>query len=218
MEKSIESIWKDGFLTADELVAPKLNDLYNKKSGHIVDKFTRMFKVNLIMIVFGSFVLLGLSYMFGVPYLGIAMFILLNILAFINRKLMNGLLEIDKTANSFDYLKQFDGWMKEQISINERFARVLYPMIFISIFIGFWFGEIGGDMPGQVLLNEFITGHPELLLVFGIPWFFFLGGILLLSLLAYFGGKIYQWDLKIVYGRVLKKLEEILADMEELRG
>jgi hypothetical protein len=40
----------------------------------------------------------------------------------------------------------------------------------------------------------------------------------LLELLAYFGGTIYEWDLNIVYGRVLKKLNEIIADMEELRN
>jgi hypothetical protein len=45
-----------------------------------------------------------------------------------------------------------------------------------------------------------------------------LGGILVLVLLAYFGGRIYQWDLNIVYGRVLKKLDEIIADMEDLRN
>jgi len=39
MEKSIETIWKEGFLESDALVAPKLNDLYNQKSIHIVDKF-----------------------------------------------------------------------------------------------------------------------------------------------------------------------------------
>ena len=33
MEKSIESIWKQGFLNSDALVAPKLNNLYNQKFG-----------------------------------------------------------------------------------------------------------------------------------------------------------------------------------------
>ena len=50
MEKSIETIWKEGFLNQDALIAPKLNNLYNKKSTHIVDKFKRMFRINLIAI------------------------------------------------------------------------------------------------------------------------------------------------------------------------
>ena len=42
MEKSIEAIWKEGFLEQDALVAPKINELYNQKSSDIVDKMTRM--------------------------------------------------------------------------------------------------------------------------------------------------------------------------------
>ena len=115
MEKSIESIWKEGFLKSDVLVAPKLNDLYNKKSQHIVDKFTRMFKINLIAIIAGSFFVVGMSYLVQIPYMGIAVFVILNVLVVINKKLMKGLSEIDKNVNSFQYLKTFDSWMKEQI-------------------------------------------------------------------------------------------------------
>ena len=31
MEKTIEAVWKEGFVDDDALVAPKLNDLYNHK-------------------------------------------------------------------------------------------------------------------------------------------------------------------------------------------
>ena len=55
MEKSIESIWKQGFLENDAMVAPKLNNLYNQKSIHIIDKFKRMFKINLNALVIFSF-------------------------------------------------------------------------------------------------------------------------------------------------------------------
>lgn len=217
MEKSIETIWKEGFLKSDALVAPKLNDLYNMKSQHIVDKFTRMFKINLIAIVAGSFFILGMSYMVKIPYMGLSMFAILNILVFINAKLFKGLKKIDKTVNSFQYLKTFDNWMKEQISANERFSRFLYPLILMSLFLGFWFGGFGGDVPGAEFVNELSARYPDMLLIFGLPWFVLLGGIVMMLLLAYFGGRIYKWDLNIVYGRVLEKLDEIIEDMEELR-
>ena len=51
MEKSIETIWKEGFIKNDALVAPKLNDLYNQKSIDIVEKFKRMYKLNRIAIM-----------------------------------------------------------------------------------------------------------------------------------------------------------------------
>jgi len=61
MEKSIESIWKEGFLKSDALVAPKVNNLYTQKSIHVIDKFKRMFRINLIAIVVFSFVFLIIS-------------------------------------------------------------------------------------------------------------------------------------------------------------
>lgn len=218
MEKSIETIWKDGFLKSDVLIAPKLHNLYNKKSQHIVDKFIRMFKTNLIAIAIGSCILLVISYLLQVPYMGIGMFIILNTLVVINKKLMRGLQKIDKNVNSFLYLKTFDGWMKEQISINAKFSRLLYPLVFLSLVIGFWFGGFGGDIPGATLIHALTARYPDMVLVFGLPLYGVLGGILAIILLAYFGGRIYQWDLNLVYGRVLKKLEEILTDMEELRN
>ena len=51
MEKSIESIWKEGFLQKNALVVPKLNNLYDKKSIHIIDKFKRMFKISSIVVL-----------------------------------------------------------------------------------------------------------------------------------------------------------------------
>lgn len=34
----IEATWREGFLNPDALVAPKVNDLYTRKSRHIVDR------------------------------------------------------------------------------------------------------------------------------------------------------------------------------------
>jgi hypothetical protein len=43
--------------------------------------------------------------------------------------------------------------------------------------------------------------------------------ILLISFALWLlGDRIYHWDLNVVYGRVLKKLDEILADMELLKA
>ena len=74
MEKSIENIWKEGFLKSDALVAPKINNLYNQKSIHIIDKFKRMFKINLIAIVAFSFIFLIVSFFVGIPLMGAIFF------------------------------------------------------------------------------------------------------------------------------------------------
>ncbi len=218
MEKSIESIWKEGFLKSDALIAPKLNDLYSKKSEHVVDKFNRMFKTNIIAIVAGSFFIMLMALVVNIPAMGIGFFVLLNSLAFVNSKLMKGVHKIDKNVNSYQYLKTFDKWVKEMISYNIKFARIFYPLAFLSVVAGFWFGSFTGELPGEVFTKEVVTQFPNMMLVFGIPLYPLLGLILVMALLAFSAGGIYKWDLNLVYGRIFKKLESIIADMEELRA
>ena len=134
MEKSIESIWKEGFLESDALVAPKLNDLYNQKSKHIIDKFKRMFRINLNALFIGSFVILIASGIVGIPIMGIGYFFILNTIVLVNRRLIKGLIKIDKNVSSYQYLKSFNNWMKEQLAVNRKLARYYYPLFFQEIY------------------------------------------------------------------------------------
>jgi len=218
MERSIENIWKEGFLKSDALVAPKINNLYNQKSIHIIDKFKRMFKINLIAIVVFSFVFLIVSFFVGIPITGVMFFITLSILVFINKKLLNGLEKIDLGISSYQYLKVFNQWVKKQVSINEKISKFLYPIIFISMILGFWFKDAQGMPLGKRLVNEVLIGFPDIYLVYGIPLIGIVITLLITILLGFFGGQIYKWDLNIVYGRVFRKLKELMTDIESLRS
>ena len=209
MEKSIETIWKEGFLAADALVAPKLNNLYTQKSIHIVEKFKRMFRNNLRGIVIGSIIILGLSFVVGIPVMGIMLMLIAGAIVFVNRMLQKRLMEIDPNVSSYEYVKSFDQWLKEQIDINARMARFYYPFIFLSMVLGFWFSD---HLP-------LITRHlPSIYLVNGIPVYWLVTVLIIMGILYTVGGRLYKWDLRIMYGRVLKKLDEILSDMEQLRA
>jgi len=133
MEKSIENIWKEGFLNSDALIAPQINNLYNQKSIHIIDKFKRMFRINLIAIVAFSFIFLIVSYFVGIPIMGAIFFASLMVVVTINKRLLNGLELINKGQNSYQYLKEFNQWIKKQIAVNKRMSTFLYPTIFMSI-------------------------------------------------------------------------------------
>ena len=218
MEKSIENIWKEGFLKSDALVAPKINDLYNQKSIHIIDKFKRMFRINLIAIVAFSFVFLIVSFIVGIPITGIIFFVTLSVLVFINNKLLNDLEKMDLGISSYQYLKTFNQWINKQVALNKKFSRFLYPMIFISMVLGFWFKDAEGMPLGERLVDEILIGFPDTYLLFGIPLIGIVIVSIILVLLAYFGGRIYKWDLNLVYGRVFKKLEELMTDIESLRS
>jgi len=218
MEKSIENIWKEGFLKSDALVAPKINNLYNQKSIHIIDKFKKMFKINLIAIVAFSFIFLVVSYFVGIPITGIIFFVTLTVLVIINKRLLNGLESINKGVSSYQYLKEFNQWINKQVAVNRRMSTFLYPIIFISLIFGFWFKDAEGMLLGKRLVNEVLIGFPDIYLIYGIPLIAIVVIVLILGLLAFFGGRIYQWDVNLVYGRVFKKLDELMADIESLRS
>lgn len=218
MEKSIEKIWNEGFLKNDALVAPKLNNLYNQKSIDIVEQFKRMYKINRIAIVAFACIILPVSFLVKIPYMGIGMFILFFILVAIAQKFSTRLEQLDKTQNSYHYLLSFDKWVKEMAATNVAISRFLYPYVFIIMVAGFWFGSIGGDIPGNKLVNFIVLQFPNTYLIFGFPLILAIIALLIIGLLAYFGGRIGDFDLKLGYGRILKKLDTMLADMEELKA
>jgi hypothetical protein len=83
---------------------------------------------------------------------------------------------------------------------------------------GFWFGDIGGNIPGKEIVSKLIISYPDMQLVLGLPLIGILGATFIIFILAFFGGKIGTWDLNLVYSGIMKKLEELINDMEELRN
>ena len=217
MEKSIESIWKEGFLKNDALIVPKINNLYTQKSIDIVEKFKRMYKINRIGIILFALIILPISFITKIPYMGILMCVLFLMISVIANKFSKKLDTIDKNVSSYEYLTSFDNWTKEMIATNSKLSTFLYPYVFITMVLSFWFGEIGGDVPGDNFVKFFINSFPNTYLVAGFPIVFIAFFIGMIAILAFFGGKIGEFDLKIGYGRILKRLETLLADMEELR-
>jgi hypothetical protein len=54
-------------------------------------------------------------------------------------------------------------------------------------------------------------------LIYGIPTFMWIIALGIAVSMYVFGGKIYTWDVNLVYGRVFQKLDELIADIEELK-
>jgi hypothetical protein len=121
-------------------------------------------------------------------------------------------------VSSYQYLKAFNQWKNKQISINKNMSKFLYPIIFMSMILGFWFKDAEGMPLGERLVNEILIGFPDIYLINGIPLIGIAIVLLILVLLAFFGGRIYKWDLNIVYGSVFNKLEELMTDIESLRS
>ena len=212
MEKSIEQIWKAGFLDNEALIAPKVNDLYTRKSEHIIEKFKRMFRFNLKAVAVGGVLGLGGLFMLKLPITGIAFFITLAVVFLVNKRELDDLEKVDKSLSSYDYLKSFDNWMKDQVSMNARMAKFYYPFIFLGASMGLWF-----SVHGPRLYEGLFGGSTAQWQLNGIPAILLIPVGLITLLFWHFGDRLYRMELNAFYGRVMGKLDDLLADIETLR-
>jgi len=177
-----------------------------------------MFRINLNAIVVFAFVFLIISYFLGIPLTGAIFFIALMVLFAFNKKLLKGLEKLDKGESSYEYLKSFNQWIKKHKEINKKIAAFFYPIIFIALIVGFWFKDAKGLPLGERLVTKLLEGFPNMYLVYDIPLIGIIGTLLIIVFLAFFGGKIFQWDLNLVYGRVFKKLELLMKEIKNLNN
>ena len=213
MERSIENIWKEGFLTEDAIVAPKVNDLYNRKSQHIIDKMMRMMHINIIAIWIFAFAFFAYALIIKMPLLlGLFVTILFAIVGLYSKAQLKKVQHLDQNVNSYQYLRQFDSWLKKGMSRNAQLARYFYPTCFLAASLMIWFAKGRGE-----LLQKLLEKYPDMIMISGVPLYFILGVSLITILMTVFARKIYRWDINLVYGRVFKKLHEMINDMEELR-
>ena len=193
MEKTIETIWNKGFLDSDALVAPKLNNLYNQKSKTITDKLKRMMKINIYIIIIFAI----LNFLMGVCWKSM--------------RLTKTMKIIDTSLSSYEYLKSFDSWLKTAISNSAKVMRFFYPLVFLAALMPIAHALKSGEVTNDAILNSGFH------LMYGIPTFAWIIAIVIAVLIFVFGGKIYKWDVNLVYKRIFIKLENMIAEMEELR-
>jgi hypothetical protein len=213
MSNSIEEIWKKGFISNEVLVAPKLNDLYNQKSKNIVDKFELVFKWNLRGIIVFALLVLVVSTIQGIPYLGLFISAMLMSLVIRGRKEQASLKLLDKSGSCYQYLKSFDNWLKKMMLGYGKLYSFFFPALFLSIATQIRITEFG-----QLAINGFVNEYPDTVMLFATPLYLLLAVAVIASLLLYFSGALYRLDFNSVYGRMLSKLEDLISDMEVLRS
>jgi hypothetical protein len=208
MENSIENIWKQGFLNESSLVVPKINDLYNQKSMHVVDSVKRTFRMNQIVIVAMAIVIIIMHYFVDALWQGSIASVLLLLTALYINRLIHSIDTLDQGATSFDYLKSIDLWLKDVLFKSEKLARFIYPLNLLIALSTIW---SAWDKQGQTL--KIHQKYPDI----NIPLFaLIITGVSVLLMFS-FSAKIYQWEVRMMYGRVFGKLKETIADMEKLK-
>ena len=212
MRKTIEATWREGFLHPDALVAPQVNDLYTRKSTHIVERIQRLLHINQIAIVIGSVILwAGLSAA-GVPYTGAIMCVSWSGLVFIRRLVIAKFVAPDSSLDSYHYLKAFQTWLKNRMARSRSLQRHLYPITFIALAIG-----IVASKGGQQFVHTIVEHNPGIWLISGVPVAIIAIVVVITIVLELLGGVIFDHDVR-AYRRIFRKLDEMVAEMEELRG
>ena len=212
MEKSIESIWKKGFLNPSDMVVPKLNNLYEQKSQSIVEKLKRMFVLNFYYIIGLAVFIFLLSLIGKVALIGTPVSLMMLYLAYYGKQQNDKMKTIDQTNSSYDYLISFNSWRIEAIKGYGKIYRFFYPLFFIALMLGMWHSPVFNK-----IIRHSIANHPHWELIWGVPQYLLIGSAIFIVFTVLFSGKIYQFDLYLVYGRAFKKLDNLIQDMEELR-
>lgn len=213
MENTIETMWKEGFLHERSLVAPKINDLYNQKSKHLVDRIKKMFKTSQIAIVGMSAAILIMHYFLDVMWQGAAASILLLITGWYSHRQTRSLKTVNYGVNSLEYLKAFDQWLKDVLAKTEKVVRFSYPLYFIIAVSTIWSAWDKQINPSLKIREN----YPDMIFIGSVPLFALIIAAVLTILMTYFSDKIYRWDMRLMYGRVFTKLEETIAEMEKLK-
>ncbi|MGB0835911.1 MAG: hypothetical protein ACPGR2_15465 [Psychrobium sp.] len=213
MTKSIEEMWKQGFVNENQLTAPKVNDLYNRKSENLVDKLQRMFAINIKAIIIGALIMLVIFSLIGAPLLGLYICLLLTPLVLMARKELAKSHRISKGQSSFEYLTNFDNWLKGSIKSYAFYYKFFYPLFFIGMATQGMASKAGGKVI-SVLMEKLPTD----VLILGQPYYLIIAAALMTAVIAYFAEALYKFDLNSVYGRQFKKLDELIEDMKTLRS
>lgn len=213
MENSIETIWKEGFLHEKSLVAPKINDLYNQKSKHLVDRVVRMFRVSLIALVGISVAILIGYYFLDVMWQGVAASVLLLLTGWYSYRQTHSIKTLDYGVNSLEYLKAFNQWLKDVLVSTEKVVRFSYPLYFLIAISTIWSAwNKQKDMSLKMQQN-----YPDMIFIGGVPLLAAVIAAVLTIVMLYFSDKIYRWEMRLIYGRAFAKLEETIAEMEKLK-
>jgi hypothetical protein len=213
MRKTIEATWREGFLNPNALVAPKVNDFYSRKSTHIVDRIQRMQRINEIAIVIGAPILWALPSAI-LPYTGAIICTAWVGLIVVRRQFPHvTTFDAPVSVDSYQYLTAFQRWLKNRLAWGRRVQGHLYAVTFVALAIG----AVASD-PGQLLIRQIVESKPGVRLVSGVPLIVIAGVVLLGIVVDLLGGVIFDFDVNTVYRNVFRKLDEMLAEMEELRG
>ena len=217
MEKSIENIWNQGFLDEGALIAPKINQLYEAKSINTIDKFKSMYHKNywFIWILLLAHAIGG--YVSTNVYFAMYMSALFVPILVLSKKQIRKMDALDLNESSYTYLDTFNNWLQKMINDFRLVYRFFYPLYFIGLV---WFLALNdtGEDGDYISVAYRILQSDQVFKVAGIPVIWVSVILTLTGIVAYFSPKLFMFDIRLVYGRLMDRLDTTLKEMEDLRA
>ena len=204
MEKSIEQIWKNGFLNEDLLI-PKVKSLYNQKSISIVESIINKFKKQVFLLIPLGVLIFISNVVFdndNAIFCGEVSAIPCFICFLLGKKQLKSIKEIDYKSNSYDYLVSVREKINQIRSFNKRLIIICVPLGFLPMLIYTYFNQQGktiGDIFGVDGLN-----YPTVCIFLLIP---------ILTLIAVL---IFNFLFKNISKNKTFDITSLIKEMEEL--
>lgn len=216
MEKSIENIWKEGFMNSELSSIPKIDDIKSLQSLYFVDQFKKSYQTNIIVLTATATLILLAAVIGGVPFTGLFLFMLFASLAILGRKELNKLDRINMGIDCYEYLQNVDHWLKALLARFQKIYRFWIPLFFLAGCWGILHTNFFVPFIGETLIDK-IVSNPGTYVLSGLPILWILGIVLAAIGLSFFADQFFKREMKSIYGEQISRLDQLLREMEELR-
>jgi len=201
MDKSIEEIWSTGFQNNKYLIPPVIVDLYHKKSILTVDKLKSTSKKDNWSIIPIAIITLIFFIIKSKLILGIYIAALMLSMFFLNRKQLAFLETINTSESCFDYLKKLQKWIKNNVKFYTRLLGIGLPLF---AYVGCCIFILESNQYEYILESY---SFKKLLTI----------SISILASFSIIGIVSYRVSNYLIYGRLIKKIDEMVDELDFLK-
>lgn len=196
---SIERIWKDAF-TEKRISAPKVVNLYQSKSIDIVSKIGRRMRRDNVYLVPFAIASLLVSYYEGLLWIGFYIALVCGLLFVLNRQKMKDLDNLTVTDDILTYLKSYRSKISKIRAFYIKLLAVGTPMVVLPAYYIYF-------RSNETIVRFFEENPP----VVYISFLLFIA-----ALLSAWAVLAYLLSNRLLYGRLMRKLRELIADFEAI--
>ena len=202
--KDIEKMWKEGFQHQKvDISQEQINKIMKAKSINLVGKIKSTAKIDHYSALVFIPLIVGFTFYFGYYWIGVILGLAIAALFIQNSIMLRKLDKIEFKDSTLHYLAEFRAFIK---FMKRYYTRLIIFGGWIIMIPSFLFGFQLAGPP----LEDVLSSVSSFLLIVVV--------LVLLVLSALSGVGIYRLVSKLMYGKKLKKIDEMIAELSEEEG